>query len=107
MLNTGAADKYFQRQSSKPFSFQYHMQAFENLQMQIYASLFSILQLLYVETVAYSVKLGLLGPETPWAMLTIRNHIHTFNNGIVAKYEHSVVNEAITGLGTRGAGLHH
>lgn len=59
-----------------------------------------------VEMVAYYVKPGLLGPETPCAMLTIRNRINTFNNGMAAKYEHSVVNEASTGLGTRGTGLY-
>lgn len=60
----------------------------------------------YVETVVYSVKLGLQCPETPWAMLTIRNHINTFNNGMAAKYEHSMVNEPSAGLGTGGAGLY-
>lgn len=75
-----------------------------NLQKQIYASLLSCHSYFsYVERVAYSIKLG---PETPWAMLTIRNHINTFNNGMAAKYKHSVVNEASNGVGTRGAGLY-
>lgn len=73
---------------------------------QIDASPFPISQSIFIfRNAACSAKLGLLGPKAPWATLTIRNSINTFNNGMAAKYKCRIVNKASTELRTRGAGL--